>query len=284
VLDDSGIVQGITRSFVKEGDNVADLFGITKWEPVIPASMAGEVYAAGQHLTVPYDIENFKRFPDVIAENEEVIFTEKLHGTFCGVGILPTHNHDSKHYKGEFVVFSKGLGAKGLCFKDAPANDSNVYVRCLNKLGIFDSLRTLREHMEEDSGLPFDKPLFVLGEIFGGNVQDNGWYGNDLQFRIFDVCAGYRGDQWYFGYEGRLLVANQLKVSTVPTLYEGPFSKELMIKYTSGKETVSGKQLNMREGLVVTPIVERRDSELGRVILKSVSEEYLLRKGGSEFN
>jgi hypothetical protein len=37
----------------------------------------------------------------------------------------------------------------------------------------------------------------------------------------------------------------------------------------------------MREGVVIKPLVERRDDSwggLGRVVLKSVSEEYLLRK------
>jgi len=40
----------------------------------------------------------------------------------------------------------------------------------------------------------------------------------------------------------------------------------------------------MREGVVVTAARERQDDILGRVILKSVSEDYLLRKGGTEYN
>jgi hypothetical protein len=40
-----------------------------------------------------------------------------------------------------------------------------------------------------------------------------------------------------------------------------------------------------REGCVVTPVVERYDPDLGgggRVILKSISADYLARKGGTD--
>lgn len=280
--DDTSPLSMSDEAFFIEGDNVADWLGITKWEPAIPASMAGEVYSAGQHLTVPYDIENYKWFPDVFKDGEEVVFTEKLHGTFCGVGVLPKHDHSDDHYQREFVVFSKGLGSKGLCFKDVPANMQNVYFRGLQATGVFDALRSLRDEMEEEHGFPH--PLFILGEVFGGDIQDKGWYSKDVQFRLFDVCAGYRGDQHFFGFEGRRRVAEQLGIGMVPVLYRGPFSKDVMMQYTSGKETVSGSELNMREGIVITPVEERRIEELGRVILKSVSPEYLLRNGGTEFN
>ncbi len=59
--------------------------------------------------------------------------------------------------------------------------------------------------------------------------------------------------------------------------------------HTSGKETVTGKGVHMREGVVVKPVVERQDFTSyggvrqfpcnGRVQFKSVSAEYALRKG-----
>ena len=53
-----------------------------------------------------------------------------------------------------------------------------------------------------------------------------------------------------------------------------------MLEHTDGK-TVIGNEIHIREGVVNTPLVERRDNALGRVILKSVSANYLLRKGES---
>lgn len=270
---DDGI--GDTMLIVSEGDNVAAEFGITKYNPPVPVHLSGEVYNAGRELTVAYDIENFKKYPDVLKEGEEVTFTEKLHGTFCGVGVLPRKDHNDKHYKREFVVFSKGLGADGLCFKDVSINQDNAYINALTKLGIFDKLRDLRDMMEDEHG--FDKPLFLLGEVLGQGIQDL-TYGSELTFRLFDVVAGYRGDQHYFDDEEKQLVANQLGIPRVPVLYRGPFSREVMYQYTDGMETFSGKEVHMREGIVVTPTVERMDLSIGRVILKSVSEKYLTRK------
>ncbi len=37
------------------------------------------------------------------------------------------------------------------------------------------------------------------------------------------------------------------------------------------------------EGVVVTPVIERFDPKIGRVILKYVFDQYLTRHGGTEF-
>ena len=79
-------------------------------------------------------------------------------------------------------------------------------------------------------------------------------------------------------------ICKELDIDTVPVLYSGPYSKEVVDELTNGKETVSGKELHMREGIVIRPFNERRDDDIGRVILKSVSDAYLLRKGGTEHN
>ena len=69
-----------------------------------------------------------------------------------------------------------------------------------------------------------------------------------------------------------------LDIPRVPVLYSGPFSKAVMIEHTEGK-TVAGSEVHMREGIVVTPRMERRTDRGERVIVKSVSEAYLLRRG-----
>lgn len=261
---------------VVEGQDVTQELGITKYEPVIPASMSGEVYNAGMHITVAYDIENIKKFPTVLVEGEEVVMTEKLHGTFCGIGIVPEVDYNDNHLGGNILVFSKGLGAGGLCFKHNEVNKNNVYLRVLTELGVFDKINKFT--------FTIDRPVFILGEVFGIGVQDL-TYEMPQSFRVFDMCMGYRGNQEYFGYDLMKQTAEGFGLDLVPLIYRGPFSKEAMMQHTLGRETVSGKQAHMREGVVVKPVVERRASELGRVILKSVSEEYLLRKGKTtEFN
>lgn len=61
---------------LNEGDDVASLLGITKWEPEIPVSMAGEVWNAGRELTISFDIENIKSFPDILIPGVAIIMTE----------------------------------------------------------------------------------------------------------------------------------------------------------------------------------------------------------------
>ena len=69
----------------------------------------------------------------------------------------------------------------------------------------------------------------------------------------------------------------------VPVLYRGPFSQEALMAHITGRESVSGREANLREGVVITPALERTDPRIGRVVAKSVSEAYLLRKGGTEY-
>ena len=268
---------------VKEGDDVAEFLGITKWEPPIPVSLAGEVYNAGTHLTVGYDIENFKNFPDVLWEGEEVVMTEKLHGTFCGIGILPKSGWSDKHFRGKFVVFSKGLGSQGLCFKDNDRNATNTYIQTLSRLGVLEKLESFISMIKSDGG-NITQPTYILGEVFGKGVQDLSYAAHESDFRVFDMVVGYRGSQVYYDYDDMVNACQVMGINTVPLIYRGPFSKKAMLSYTRGPETVSGKSLHIREGVVVKPVIERQTNDLGRVILKSVSEDYLLRKGGTEFN
>ena len=272
---------------VVEGQDVAEILQITKYEPILPSSLSGDMYYAGRHLTVHFDIENYKKYPDIIADGEEVVMTEKLHGTFFGIGILPDHEYDPKHIFGKYVLFSKGLGAQGLCFKLSEKSEQTAYLKAAEKCGLFDALETAKSLLEgEETEQGFDRPLYLLGEVFGGSIQDAGWYSNDISFRLFAVVSGYNQPSLYsyFDYDQVVSLANLIGVETVPILYRGPFSKEVMLQYTTGKETVSGTERNMREGLVVVPTKERTHPAIGRVALKSVSEEYITRKNGTEFN
>jgi RNA ligase (TIGR02306 family) len=258
---------------LQEGQDLAEEMGITKWEPPIPTYMEGEIYNAGTNITVKYDIDNFKSYPDILQDGEDVVMTEKLHGTFCGVGIVPEKDYNDKLYKSKFVVFNKGNGAKGISFTNGERATGNVYFRALLKANIFNKLEEMVARFNITS-----VPHFVFGEVFGQGIQDL-QYGSEVSFRAFDSAKGYRDDLEYHGVDKFITLCNVLEIDRVPELYRGPFSKEKMIEMTTGKETISGKAQHIREGVVIKPVVERWDSTIGRVILKSVSEDYLMRGG-----
>lgn len=263
---------------VTEGQCVAEILGITKYEPPIPVSMQGEVFNAGQRVTVDFDVENFKSFPDVIKEGEDVIFTEKLHGSFTGVAILPFADAHPEAFgeRKNILIFSKGLGAKGLCFKNNDANAKNLYVRSTRQL--IANIDTLQRQEGYEGVL---SPCFILGETYGRGVQDLA-YGEEIGFRVFACVFGYRGTQSYQNWafvEGSLKDA--LGYETVPVLYRGPFSLEIMNQYTRGETSLGAGHI--REGIVITPSSERYHPNIGRVCLKSISPDYLTRKNGTEY-
>ena len=260
---------------VKEGDDVTDLLGITKYEPPIPVHMAGEVFNAFGK-TVKYDIENIKRYPDVLEEGEQVLMTEKIHGTWCCFGYHPDVEHP--------IVTSKGLSEKGLALKFNEANKNNLYIQAFNDTidATEDDIVTRARKKKMFGDL---EPFYILGEVFGKSIQDSGWYDKEQhRYRVFDIYVGQPGQGRYLAPHELGMACLMLGVVTVPVLYVGPFSKDVMEEHTNGLETVSGQELNIREGIVIKPLEERRDEELGRVILKNVSEAYLLRKDGKEYN
>lgn len=272
----------------QEGADVADILGISKWEPPIPAHLSGEVFNAGQDRTLKYDVENFKKLPQILAVGEEVIFTEKLHGTNVQMGLLPPRYAHPEY--GRFIVASKGLAARGLAFKmDAEANKTNLYVRVAKHYNMDNRMSFAFGHQLKDEENP--QPVYVLGEIFGAGVQDLS-YGkatgcdNDIGFRVFDVYVGRPGSGKYLGDTELEAACKRLGLKRVPVLYRGPFSKKVLLEHTDGFETISGKEIHIREGVVVRPAVERRHEEIGRVQLKNVSGNYLTRKGKNltEFN
>ncbi|MGW3560365.1 RNA ligase (ATP) [Streptomyces sp. NPDC000963] len=74
------------------------------------------------------------------------------------------------------------------------------------------------------------------------------------------------------------------EVPLVPRLYSGPYDLDTVLAHASGRETVSGREAHLREGVVVRPATERYSPVLGgRAIAKAVSPAYLTRKGGTEF-
>ena len=66
----------------------------------------------------------------------------------------------------------------------------------------------------------------------------------------------------------------------VPELYVGEFYPELL-EMTTGNTLVCENQ--MREGIVIKMEKDENNPMIGRKILKSISTDYLTRKGGTEY-
>lgn len=273
---ENGGVFNATGEFmpVAEGTDVSSFLGIVKWEPEIPVGMSGDLVNIGAEHIVKYDIENLKKWPDVL-EDVTAFVTEKLHGTFTGVGHIPGLDHEGV-FGGEYIIFSKGLGSKGLVFKDTEENrEKNLYVRMALKEKLFEDLDKIRAYTCETG------PIFMFGETFGRGVQDLHYGCQRPKFRVFDIFLGTPKSGRFMNADRKYSVMSYLNILPVPVL--GRFGPEELqdkiVELTSGQTTFDGH--NVREGVVITPVTEMSHPELGRVILKSVSEEYLTRKGST---
>ncbi|MEU8028494.1 RNA ligase (ATP) [Streptomyces sp. NPDC049099] len=248
-----------------EGTDFAERLGVTKWVPPIPPTMNGEVESAPDLL--PWvDIENVQRYPDVFAPGEPVVLTEKLHGSACLLTYVAG--------EGRVYVSSKGFGAKSLALKEDPRN---LYWRAVRGHGVAEVAARLCERLGA-------RRVGIFGEVYGAGVQDLS-YGADgrrdtLGYAVFDVSAELDGAvRWL---DAAALLEGELPV--VPRLYTGPYDIDRVLEFASGRETVSGRGLHLREGVVIRPAVERYSEVTGgRAIAKAVSPAYLTRKGGTEF-
>lgn len=254
---------------VAVGDDLSDRLGITKYEPPIPVHLQGEVYNAGLGRTIMFDVDSWQKYPDVLVPGEPVIYTEKLHGTFCGLSWTPEDHLDGFGAGGRITVFSKGLGARGLAYKNNAANEHNLYVRAT--MGVIDAI----DAMDHDAG-----PLLVLGEVTGRGVQDLA-YDGAVRFRAFAAVRRSEDGDRYINWSELQIRCRMAGIETVPVLGRADFSVDEMRRLASGRSTLADC---LREGVVVVPERERRHPEIGRVALKYVSPEYLTRRGGSEYN
>jgi RNA ligase (TIGR02306 family) len=258
----------------EEGANYASALGIEKYEPAIPATMMGK--AKPYPYTLAYDIENIKKYDRVFQEGEPVVMSEKIHGTLIQLGLV--HNEDGTTTK---FVTSKGLGKAGVIIQDVPENDNNLYLKTAKAYGLFEKLDALDE----------GKDVYIFGEVYGksgqSNIQDLTYtdaVSGEAQFRAFDIYEGPKGKGRWLDVVEFLLACEAIGIPTVNYVYDGLFSWVAVAEHTKGRETMSGKGIHLREGIVIRPRKERETRGLGRVILKSVSEDYVLRKGGTEFN
>lgn len=271
-------------SYFKGGEDVAEFLGVVKYEPPVPSHMMGRIIGVDFAATHKYDFENLKATPDLFKEGEDVVITEKIHGTFMGVGVMPKHLMNEKYFEGRVVLFSKGLGAKGFLLDH---NDTtNLYAQAAAKHDLLRKVLRSYTYFADK----FGKPLFVFGEVFGktpsgAGVQDLTYTGEELGYRAFDICMGNRGTEKYLPWSVLRMESIELGVDLVPLLYSGPFSKEVVLKLTNGETWLDNGQKQIREGVVIKSAWEDAHPQYGRKIAKSISEAYLLRKGNAtEFN
>lgn len=279
---DTNMIQALIEDVEKgnpSNHDFSELFGITKWEVEIPIHLSGAV-ESGQNLLPWIDIENIKRYPDIFTKGEAVSVSEKLHGT-C---LLATID-----FNGDVIVkttvSSKGLGDKKLALTESP---DNLYWRAVNNYPVRELALELAQHYSSEGAV---NSVGIYGEVYGAGIQDLGYGvkgGNSLRpgFAVFDAYIRMENGEGFWVPAG-VIASMKVDVPRVPVLFEGAYDFDHIASIASGREQMSGTEANIREGVVIRSVNETEwiDAfENGhRKIAKFVTEEYITRKGGTEF-
>lgn len=237
-------------------NDVSEQLGIERYEPPTTVTNAGEMgdkWGPPAKNPIPvFDVENFQKYPRLFNEGEEVVVTEKLHGT------------NARFVNIDGTVY---VGSRKNWWKPDPANLYwRGYESCL-------ALRNL---------LAVVKDTVFYGEIFG-QVQrgfDYGIEAGKVDVRLFAAYSLQEEDtvhwdetRWYDDHAIRSL--SEEWPCWVPVLYRGEFRRDRILAMAEGQTTLG--EGHIREGIVVVPVRERRVRMLPnqRLALKVVSKAYL---------
>jgi RNA ligase (TIGR02306 family) len=257
------------------GEDISDLLGITKYEAPVPASLRGQaagIRLVGKKYDINHDIYRHDAYPwgafsSQFDPNENVMVTEKVHGSLVSYTAVFEDGELT-----EEVVTSKGQLKKGLQWKDDGEIAYWKAVKNSNFRGLAHQL--LSERLQTDNAIiTFTAEVVPAqkGFSYGFSVE------NPMAL-IFDVEV----DGTHVSINQ---VTGEIREMWVPVLYQGPLKDVDLYKFVKGKpkEQVSGKELHISEGCVVTPETPRNSTKGGfNLHLKLISEAYSKQETGEE--
>lgn len=263
----------------KIGDDVTTVLGITKWEPPPPrwANLGDRKPVKKRHTNqnfVKYtDIDNIRNYNTVFKDDELVYISEKIHGSNWRAGLL--QRTPRKGFWGifdriaikifgeyEYVYGSHNVQLQAFTEAKNTFYKENVYSEVAKKYNISKIL---------------PKNSILYGEVYGKNIQDLNYGSKEVDLVIFDLKI----NDVYVSYYELVTFCEKHKLKMVPTVYVGKYSEAVLKEHTKGDSILAQENgvKQIREGVVIKPLYETVHPKIGRKILKSISEDYLTRKG-----
>ena len=224
------------------GDDVSEILGIVKYEPIVPATLAGNAKGVFPSFITKTDEARIQSIADQYEHYHNNVFcvTEKLEGASQTIYIKG----------GNFGVCSRNLELK----EDA----NNAYWQVAKKFNIEDRLKS--------EGL--DNIVFQ-GELIGPGVQGNIYKLKELEFYVFNVFLIDKGE--YLPYNSMKTVCETIGLKCVPRIYQEfklPSNIDELLELAEGKSSLAPVE---REGLVF-----RTDDR--SISFKVISNKYLSKK------
>lgn len=229
------------------GDDYTEYFGVAKYEYPIPHNMSGDIESPIGQYKFPSP-EHLKRYRDVLEEGEKVVVTEKIHGTNFTVMV----DGDGVH-----------VGSHNYFWKNNATNKNLVYVRAYNQIPALHKL-------------PINTQVF--GEIYGVQDIKYGLSNGKIGIALFAV----KSNGIFLNHDQFVAFCEEFALPAVPVLYIGAYTWEAVFQFNNANSVLEPK--SMMEGVIIQPFVERTHPEIGRVVLKLISDRYLLRKDPIELH
>jgi RNA ligase (TIGR02306 family) len=308
----------IGKQRFNEGDNMAEVLGVKKYEPPEPTFSIGpkkesikeqwqkllakeitlrrfvtksvgiikdQYFTPKKKLNPLFDkytdIENVKHYNTVFKPGELVVMTEKIHGTNFRAGCLP------RYVTGTLLrrLYQYVMSSMGKKYEFVYGSHTVQKTMMNSKTGFYagDVYGMISDRYKLKEIIPQD--YIVYGEIYGTNpenkspIQKHYQYGLTEDIDVMFFDVKYKGR--YLDFKEAWAFFQKLNLPTVPVLYYGPYSETEMKKATEGPSTVDVNIV--REGSVIKPEKESTDM-CGRKILKSINPDYLLIKDNTQWH
>lgn len=260
-------------------DDVTTELGVEKYEPVI-SEIPGSTRVSTLPSTVPYyDLEGCERYKAIVESllDEKVFITEKLEGSnyACGFDDRLKEDERYKDQEGKFVLSRRQ--------SIIPVDDkSNSFWEVAKQQKFFELCERIKAHYE---WFKFTNVYQVVlrGEIVGPGIQKNIYNLKQPKVFLFDIMVNDKYIDAIDFYVLQDKCAMDFKDQTVPSLSFNATLREWLVGSNIKTKSTGPSMLNpkqLREGIVIRPLVEADYPHFGRLILKQRSPEYL---AGSDF-
>lgn len=236
-----------------EGKDFAGILKVKRWvDESLKLANGGDAETPHESFHKYTDIENVKNFGNILSIGEPVHISEKLHGTSARFGLV----------EDKLMIGSRNLQLK------VDVERKSIWHHVFEKEKIQEKLLALKSAFNA-------KDVAIYGEIVGPKIQDLKYGQTEPTLFVYDIVVDHK----FLLPQALAGVCQTIGLKSVPELKVGPLTEE-DFKMRLGNSVLDDSHI--REGIVIKPLEPRWDQALGRVILKVISEDYLMRKGAKD--
>lgn len=239
------------------GADVTALLGIVKFDPPLPASMSGRVRGAFPGFLPKTDETRVQVLEPVLARHrgKTFYFTEKLDGTSFTAFYRQAREGTAEQF--------------GVCSRNQWLDETDLDNTMCRLAAELDLGRKLAE---AGARLGFD--LAIQGEIIGPGIQKNKYGLKKAELHVFNVIDLERCQ--LVDHARMLAIAGELGLRAVPQLgtLVLEHSVDQLVELSMGHSVLAPRV--PREGIVLRPLVDENDPDLGRLSFKAINPKFLL--------